>query len=388
MRVLPFDITFSATFCGYQPQGSFYFTIPPRKDISDQFSEGLWASITIGRVGRRGFGQKAFFLEKGIAEGKLSNSYPFILDESYCQEAGALVRRDQVELHAPPRPKSPPGPPPKATPSAPSTASSSFVNPYLTSSDNVTPVTSVPAERSTEEESSTRAKAKAKFSASSSSARVATDAPEQRILEYRPRFGQSQLIYKLHAGQTNIRDVVQFQLGDKPLSQARVLLLDWHQCVDRSPQGTTFNLGRVPTDNIRFLANCIEAADRANRAFFIVILSYIDTDRRLQEVLGYVNNSAGISTFVSFLLITRTERVGEKGKCSAVQDLLDQTGLCESQIFFVDDTCEVITEFYDCTPQISLAHIKLGRKPSVGRSVPQAKFLADTLPLIQEWLQR
>jgi hypothetical protein len=101
----------------------------------------------------------------------------------------------------------------------------------------------------------------------------------------------------------------------------------------------------VPTDNIRFLANCIEAADRANRAFFIVILSYIDTDRRLQEVLGYVNNSAGISTFVSFLLITRTERVGEKGKCSAVQDLLDQTGLCESQIFFVDDTCEVIIEF-------------------------------------------
>ena len=258
----------------------------------------------------------------------------------------------------------------------------------MTSSDNVTPVTSVPAERSTEEESSTRAKAKAKFSASSSSARVATDAPEQRILEYRPRFGQSQLIYKLHAGQTNSRKVVQFQLGDKPLSQARVLLLDWHQCVDRSPQGTTFNLGRVPTDNIRVLANCIEAADRANRAFFIVILSYIDTDRRLQEVLGYVNNSAGISTFVSFLLITRTERVGEKGKCSAVQDLLDQTGLCESQIFFVDDTCGVITEFYDCTPQISLAHIKLGRKPSVGRSIPQAKFLADTLPLIQEWLPR
>ena len=72
--------------------------------------------------------KRHFFLEKGIAEGKLSNSYPFILDESYCQEAGALVRRDQVELHAPPRPKSPPGPPPKATPSAPSTASSSFVN--------------------------------------------------------------------------------------------------------------------------------------------------------------------------------------------------------------------------------------------------------------------
>ena len=105
------------------------------------------------------------------------------------------------------------------------------------------------------------------------------------------------------------------------------------------------------------------------------MLSYIDTDCRLQEVLGYVRNTTGLSVLVSFILICRADRVGAQGKCAAGQDLLEQTGLCESQVFFVDGSNQILEDFNEQTPQISVAHIKLARKPAAGRSVAQAKSL-------------
>eukprot|EP00438_Fugacium_kawagutii_P003568 Skav226537 [mRNA] locus=scaffold4831:204211:206313:- [translate_table: standard] len=352
-----------------------------KEDISGRFSVGLWDAIDIGRGGRRGFSQKASFLEQGLQEGKFSQEYPFVLDESFCQERGARIGRDLVEQHAP---------------QVPSASSSSCVNPYVESSDVVTPVTSTVSYRSfreitTEEESTARAKPKAKSSGSSSRVQVtATSVPEpEETLEYRPRYSRTQLVYKLlFAGRTESQEKIQLQLDGKPKSSVRLLLLDWHQVVDRSRSGTTWDLQKVPPENAKFLIDCIEAAQQSDRAFFIVILSYIDTDRRLGEVLGYINNSTGLSALVSFLLITRAERVGRAGKCAAVQDLLDQTGLCESQLCFIDDTKEVVEEFHSNTPQVSLVHIKLARKPQAASGIPQSKYLVDSLPLVQEWLRR
>lgn len=61
---------------------------------------------------------------------------------------------------------------------------------------------------------------------------------------------------------------------------------------------------------------------------------------------------------------------------------------CESQLFFVDNSVQVIEEFDDYLPQLPLVHIKLPKKPSARGAVSQAKFLIDAAHLVREWLGR
>ena len=52
----------------------------------------LWRAIDWHRSGRRGESQKLAYLRQGLAEGKLSNSYPWILDDQYIAKSRASVK--------------------------------------------------------------------------------------------------------------------------------------------------------------------------------------------------------------------------------------------------------------------------------------------------------
>lgn len=52
----------------------------------------LWRAIDWHRSGRRGESQKLAYLRQGLTEGKLSNSYPWILDDQYIANSRASVK--------------------------------------------------------------------------------------------------------------------------------------------------------------------------------------------------------------------------------------------------------------------------------------------------------
>ena len=55
-------------------------------------SDLLWRAIDWHRSGRRGESQKLAYLRQGLLEGKLSNNYPWILDEQYIASSRASVK--------------------------------------------------------------------------------------------------------------------------------------------------------------------------------------------------------------------------------------------------------------------------------------------------------
>ena len=52
----------------------------------------LWRAIDWHRSGRRGESQKLAYLRQGLSEGKLSNNYPWILDDQYIASSRASVK--------------------------------------------------------------------------------------------------------------------------------------------------------------------------------------------------------------------------------------------------------------------------------------------------------
>ena len=44
----------------------------------------------------------------------------------------------------------------------------------------------------------------------------------------------------------------------KDMSKVRVLILDWHQVVDRGEEGNTYSLGKVTLSRLKFINRCIE----------------------------------------------------------------------------------------------------------------------------------
>ena len=116
-------------------------------------------------------------------------------------------------------------------------------------------------------------------------------------------------------------------------------------------------------------------------------VSYIDSNRRLEEILGHVNSTKGLSSLINYLI--QVPIVSEqKGSVQPFRICCIKLGyfVSLSCLYRGYDTIAVLEEFHDYTPQIPLAHIKLRGKPSVGRSIPPAKFLVDTARLVEEWL--
>lgn len=127
--------------------------------------------------------------------------------------------------------------------------------------------------------------------------------PIQVSLRYTPRFPRSQHLYRFsEANGPEEKHTLAFnEVEDK--SKVRVLILDWHQVVDRGKEGTTYS----------FVSQCIEAADKFGKYLFVGILSYIDTDKRAASTLGYIRNTehfaqvyfTGVSLYEKIVVVPR-----------------------------------------------------------------------------------
>ena len=243
---------------GYQPYlalGACAIPAPEGSGISDC----LWDLIVFGRGGRRGIPQKVSFIQSCLDSGSLSNEFPFILKDSFSEShPNTRVRESLLEtFKASYQSQSAPSRPEKVEPS-------SVVRPSQAA---------LGSKRDFQGElsSSSRPVAKAKG-----------PTPIQVSLRYTPRFPRSQHLYRFsNANGPEEKHTLAFnEVEDKS-----------HQVVDRGKEGTTYSLDRVPSSNLRFVSQCIEAADKFGKHFFVGILSYTDTDKRAASTLGYIRNT-------------------------------------------------------------------------------------------------
>ncbi|CAL1127292.1 unnamed protein product [Cladocopium goreaui] len=77
-----------------------------------------------------------------------------------------------------------------------------------------------------------------------------------------------------------------------------------------------------------------------NKSLFVAILSYVDTDRRVNEVIEFLNAT---DCSFSFVLITRRDR-GNEGKAGVLRDFIRQLDLDHKQILFIDDKARLEVE--------------------------------------------
>ena len=239
---------------GYQPYlalGACAIPAPEGSGISDC----LWDLIVFGRGGRRGIPQKVSFIQSCLDSGSLSNEFPFILKDSFSEShPNTRVRESLLETFKASNQS-------QAAPSRPEEVEpSSVVRPSQAASGSK-------RDFQGELSSSSRPVAKAKG-----------PTPIQVSLRYTPRFPRSQHLYRFsEANGPEEKHTLAFnEVEDK--SKVRVLILDWHQVVDRGKEGRTYSSDRVPSSNLRFVSQCIEAADKFGKHFFVGILSYIDTE--------------------------------------------------------------------------------------------------------------
>ena len=59
-------------------------------------TDTLWRAVDFHRSGRRGLSQKTAFIRRGLAEGKFSNYYPYILDSSIFNGQRATLRPNVI----------------------------------------------------------------------------------------------------------------------------------------------------------------------------------------------------------------------------------------------------------------------------------------------------
>ena len=89
-------------FLGTGIQQSFLVVISRICGCSDQLgfstisqvsiTDTLWRAVDFHRSGRQGLSQKTAFIRRGLAEGKFSNYYPYILDSSIFNGQRATLR--------------------------------------------------------------------------------------------------------------------------------------------------------------------------------------------------------------------------------------------------------------------------------------------------------
>ena len=381
-----------------QGLGLFFFTIPA--PAGSGVSDWLWDFIDFGRGGRqRGLKQKLEFLQVGIRNGFLSNTYPFVVDETYlnnhktakarkgaiaqfARERG-LVREDLGASRAAPKART--------EPSASSGVEQETVNPYINSS-------AASADRPVENFSfggATFTVLEGAGTGGSSSSTGVVAVPEPKVaprpkkvnLSFRPNFS-SQHCYRAFTDRVEEFEGVDLrEIEDK--EKVKVLFLDWHQVVDRGREGKTETLGKVPTSNLRVVANLIECAGREGKELFIGILSYIDTDWRKDGTIQYINNTTGFSTLFSFIVICRRDATGREGKSALIFDFCAQCTLSEEQILHVDDKVPVLDEINSWTPGVSVIHVKVPRKPSFsGSAAARVSYFADSQEAIEDWLRK
>ena len=164
--------------------------------------------------------------------------------------------------------------------------------------------------------------------------------------------------------------------------EAKFLFIDWHQIFDRSRAGNTHSLGRAPPECVEVARETVRLGERLNKNLFVTILSYIDSDWRVNEVLGFLN----ISNFVfPFVVITRQDS-GSGGKAGVLRDFIKQLDLDHKQILFIDDKARYLEECRSFSLNIETLQIKLRRKP-LARGHHSVGYFEDSFETIETWLR-
>ena len=344
----------SAVFDG---SGVFFATISSGRP--QEIAQELWDVIKWSRSGRRGVSQKSSFIKFGLEAGYLSNKPPYIIQESYIGDypEGVSVRREVLDRYL-------------QSSNAGAEAESSEVV-AVEEGDEVLPGSSTDLRETPIETPD-----------SSSVVRSPKRSRTDRQFSFSPKH-PSQQIYRISTEGEAIRQ--ESLSGSFPVG-AKLLLVDWHQVLDRSRAETAFEIERVPKSNLRLLYNLIQFAEGRDKPLLIGILSYIDTDYRVGKTLQSIRNTTGLSGCVNFLAVVRKDKVGREGKAALIADLLESSPFSESSVALVDDNREVIEETFEYLPQVQLVHIKLKRKPSVNPEIRFESFLEDAGEVLKQWI--
>jgi len=163
---------------------------------------------------------------------------------------------------------------------------------------------------------------------------------------------------------------------------SKFLFIDWHQVFNRSRTGDAHFFGRAPQECVDTVVKTARLGEALNKSLFVAILSYVDTDRRVNEVIEFLNAT---DCSFSFVLITRRDR-GNEGKAGVLRDFIRQLDLDHKQILFIDDKARYLEECRSFSLNIETIHVKLRRKPSAAghRSV---SYFEDSFETIEEWLR-
>ena len=278
----------------------------------------LWEFVSWGRGGRRGKPQKAAFIRQGLEEGWLSNQFPFILDSSKLGRATFNKESVRREVEA-----------------QAASSSSRSVRPRL--------------------EAKT-------FSVSS------TSSPDTLFLYLNNRNQKLEPV-----------DHIDLQGCTRA---SKLLLIDWHQVFNRSRTGTAHDFGEAPRECVNIVVDTVRLAESLQKSIFVGILSYVDTDRRVTEVLQFLNAT---QCNFSFVLITRRDS-GVAGKAGVIRDFIRQLDLDHSQVLFIDDKASYLEECRAIALQIQTLQVRVGRKPrAVGHQY--VKFFEDAYEVIEAFLR-
>ena len=108
---------------------------------------------------------------------------------------------------------------------------------------------------------------------------------------------------------------------------SKFLFIDWHQVFNRSRTGDAHFVVRTPQECVDTV---VKTGETLNKSLFVAILSYVDTDRRVNEAVEFLNTT---DCSFSFVLITRRDR-GNEGKAGVLRDFIRQLDLDHKQILF------------------------------------------------------
>ena len=204
-----------------------------------------------------------------MAQGDLSNDPPYILNQGYIWGSPASIRVSEPASSSssrptPPVPREPDHPPPRV-PREPDHP------PPLVPREPEGPPSwqnlQEKAKRLKEDRGLEQAKKEQK-----------TDNPDisrgrhQNCVSFRPFYNQSQFIYKLvtqsSGGVVPVPKIV-LRFGEKSVEEIKVLLIDYHQVLDRSADQTAYTEGEIPETNLRYLVEVIREASEKGKSLYV-----------------------------------------------------------------------------------------------------------------------
>ena len=308
-------------------------------------SDELWAIVSWRRGGRRGLSQRLNGILQGLNAGALSNSPPWVVDWDAPELYGARINwqlRDELEeaLTQPPR--------------------------VIPTRRPIRPSATSQRERS-----------------------------PRRFQGLQVELDESSGVYNRCEDWAWSEDLtLNFRVRDSISTPGQVYLLsyDWHQVVDRAPEGRIgWEFNHISPQNIATIVEHQGVVREYGLTPCTVILSYLHSERTRSDLLHAFFATERCAIFD--VIITTSERTGHRqghsGKVRILREIVEAGILAGIHI---DDSHEVQNELLEFQEHGELrnlqgVHIKLPRKHSCGH-VPACKWLTQTTPYLRDAVRR